>query len=231
MKPSFKKRSTLDQGKPLTAAEVHEGEKRSVGSPFVQFVVSQNEDGLHRRSGLSQERLAELHGNDYIEICGNYESSSASSSSEALDSDEDVLDDPVKCSETKEGVAGEKANHSDKNSTVLSRWKKAEREEAKLEAEVKRLLEERSQRRQAKAERKQTDKSEGKWEVVKPPAGTSQEVVTAISNGDLVVKWPTVKKRKRMPTEEIESKTTLAQPLTVTDLDENETVEKDEKEE
>lgn len=36
----------------------------------VRFTVSQNVDGLHRRSGLGPAQLAELHGNTNLETCG-----------------------------------------------------------------------------------------------------------------------------------------------------------------
>jgi len=34
-----------------------------------KFVVSTNIDGLHRRSGIEEEKIAELHGNCYKEVC------------------------------------------------------------------------------------------------------------------------------------------------------------------
>ena len=36
---------------------------------LVQMTVSQNIDGLHRRSGLGRSQLAELHGNTNLETC------------------------------------------------------------------------------------------------------------------------------------------------------------------
>lgn len=40
-----------------------------VRAGFVDYVCSQNVDGLHRRSGLAKDKLSELHGNSYIETC------------------------------------------------------------------------------------------------------------------------------------------------------------------
>ena len=35
----------------------------------LKFIVSQNVDGLHRKSGIPASKLAELHGNSNLEYC------------------------------------------------------------------------------------------------------------------------------------------------------------------
>ena len=42
---------------------------RLMESGHMKFLVSQNVDGLHRRSGVPPGQLAELHGNTNLEIC------------------------------------------------------------------------------------------------------------------------------------------------------------------
>ena len=56
-------------------------------------MITQNEDGLHRRAGLAGSRLSELHGNAFIEVCGRYASDDSDSdlgSSSSSDDDEET---------------------------------------------------------------------------------------------------------------------------------------------
>lgn len=61
-------------------------------APLVRHVITQNEDGLHRRSGVPAERLSELHGSAFVELCGAYkpEDDTLSSSSNETDSSDDA---------------------------------------------------------------------------------------------------------------------------------------------
>lgn len=57
---------TLEQALPTRA---HMALKALMDAGLVHYVVSTNVDGLHRRSGLAADQIAELHGNIYREVC------------------------------------------------------------------------------------------------------------------------------------------------------------------
>lgn len=57
---------TWDDAKPT---RTHRALAKLVTEGQVQFVISQNIDGLHLRSGLPRKNLAELHGNMFVDEC------------------------------------------------------------------------------------------------------------------------------------------------------------------
>lgn len=64
------------QGIPITQAFptfCHYSIVELVNKKYVQHVISTNCDGLHRRSGLKEDQISELHGNCYKEICSKCE--------------------------------------------------------------------------------------------------------------------------------------------------------------
>ena len=36
---------------------------------ILKYIVSQNVDGLHRKSGVPKEKISEVHGNTHLEYC------------------------------------------------------------------------------------------------------------------------------------------------------------------
>ena len=65
-KPAPRRRGPPGQGKP-NASHLSLVELQRVGK--LQFLIPQNTDNLHRRSGIRPERLAELHGNGTLMRC------------------------------------------------------------------------------------------------------------------------------------------------------------------
>jgi len=65
LSPNFE--ITIEQALPT---ETHMAIKELVKRGICKFVCSTNVDGLHRRSGISENEMSELHGNCYKEYCG-----------------------------------------------------------------------------------------------------------------------------------------------------------------
>jgi len=60
------KKIEIDQAEPTIA---HNAINTLVNANICKFVVSTNIDGLHRKSGIPADKIAEIHGNCYLESC------------------------------------------------------------------------------------------------------------------------------------------------------------------
>lgn len=49
--------------------KTHMALKKLIDTGHIQYIITQNIDGLHLRSGIPRKHLAELHGNMFIEQC------------------------------------------------------------------------------------------------------------------------------------------------------------------
>lgn len=50
--------------------KTHMALQRLVKLGKIQYIISQNIDGLHLKSGVPRDHLAELHGNMFVDQCG-----------------------------------------------------------------------------------------------------------------------------------------------------------------
>ena len=64
MRMTFNK--AVSEAKPTLA---HMALTELTNRDICKFVMSQNIDGLHRRSGMNPEKLSELQGNAFLEVC------------------------------------------------------------------------------------------------------------------------------------------------------------------
>ncbi|XP_069114452.1 NAD-dependent protein deacylase sirtuin-6-like [Argopecten irradians] len=59
------KRNTMS----LRPTYTHEALLKLIEMGHLQYVISQNTDGLHRLSGIPEDKISELHGNGFVEKC------------------------------------------------------------------------------------------------------------------------------------------------------------------
>lgn len=60
--------------KSAVPSKTHRALKLLVDRGYVKFIISQNIDGLHMKSGIKRDNLAELHGSYFIDECPNCKS-------------------------------------------------------------------------------------------------------------------------------------------------------------
>ncbi|OWF39003.1 NAD-dependent protein deacetylase sirtuin-6-like [Mizuhopecten yessoensis] len=53
----------------LRPTYTHEALLKLIEMGYLQYIISQNTDGLHRLSGIPEDKISELHGNGFVEKC------------------------------------------------------------------------------------------------------------------------------------------------------------------
>ena len=59
-------KTTISKAQPTKG---HMSMVQLMNSGYLKYIISQNVDGLHRKSGIPYDNIAELHGNTNLEVC------------------------------------------------------------------------------------------------------------------------------------------------------------------
>jgi len=68
-KAKYSRTPTIRKGNLAWPNDGHRALSALVKEGFIKFIISQNVDGLLGRAGVPQDKISELHGNNYTELC------------------------------------------------------------------------------------------------------------------------------------------------------------------